>query len=171
MKIFDFSEKWRFRWFFDEKIAISRRRNDQFWLQRPDLESTLDSIMRLKTQKPDLRTFLWSKVAPESTEGEKSPTQVKCSIRFKSNNEFFMSIYGFLGSLWVVLMRSCENFRSFNFFHGFWLKIIWILMAADLVSHPEGVCTFFLWKYLILSRFLNLKTPTEDSRLHQCLDL
>ncbi len=38
-------------------------------------------------------------------------------------------------------------------------------MMADLLSLSEGAHTFFLWKFLILSHFLNLKTPTEDSRL------
>ncbi len=30
LKIFDFSEKCRFCWFFDKKVAISRRRKDIF---------------------------------------------------------------------------------------------------------------------------------------------
>jgi hypothetical protein len=42
--------------------------------------------------------------AQESTEGEKSPTWVKCSIRKKSNIEILMTIYGFMGSYWLVLM-------------------------------------------------------------------
>jgi hypothetical protein len=42
-------------------------------------------------------------------------------------------------------------------------------MMADLVSHFEGVHTSFLWKFLILSHFLNLKTPTDDFRLRHCL--
>jgi hypothetical protein len=35
------------------------------------------------------------------------------------------------------------------------------LMAADLDLQIGRVQTFFLWKYLILSQFLILKTPTE----------
>ncbi len=42
-------------------------------------------------------------------------------------------------------------------------------MMTDLVSLFEGVRTFFLWKFLILSHFLNLKTITDDSRLRHCL--
>ncbi len=55
-------------------------------------------------------------MAPESTEGEKLPTWVKCSMNKKSNIKILMSIYGLMGSYWVVLMRSCEKFRTFNFF-------------------------------------------------------
>ncbi len=40
-------------------------------------------------------------VAPKLTEGEKSPTWVKCLIRRKSNLEILMSIYGLNG--WLVL--------------------------------------------------------------------
>jgi hypothetical protein len=36
---------------------------------------------------------------------------------------------------------------------------------ADLDLQIGWVQTFFLWKYLILSHFLILKTPTEDSIL------
>jgi hypothetical protein len=38
-------------------------------------------------------------------------------------------------------------------------------MMADLDLQIGWVQTFFLWKYLILSHFLILKTPTEDSIL------
>ncbi len=62
-------------------------------------------------------------MAPESTEGEKSPTWVKCSVRKKSNIEILMTIYGFVDSYWSVLMGSCEKFRTFNLFHCFWLEI------------------------------------------------
>ncbi len=51
-----------------------------------------------KWSKQDLRTIKWSTEAPESTEGEKSSTWIKCSIRRKSNREILMSIYGFMGS-------------------------------------------------------------------------
>ncbi len=67
-------------------------------------------------------------------------------------------------------MRSYEKCRTFNFFHCFWLEIERNLVMADLVSLFEGVCTFFLWKYLILLHFLNLKTPTDDSRLRHGRD-
>jgi hypothetical protein len=59
--------------------------------------------------------------SPESTEGEKSPTWVNCSVRKKSNIEILMTIFGFLESYWLFLMGSCEKFRTFNFFHCFWL--------------------------------------------------
>jgi hypothetical protein len=36
---------------------------------------------------------------------------------------------------------------------------------ADFVLQMGCAHTYFLWKFLILSHFLNLKTPTEDSRL------
>ncbi len=36
---------------------------------------------------------------------------------------------------------------------------------ADLDLQIGWVQTFFLWKYLILSNFFNLKTPTKDSIL------
>jgi hypothetical protein len=67
-------------------------------------------------------------------------------------------------------LGSYEKCRTFNFFHCFWLKIERNLVMADLVSLFEGMCTFFLWKYLILLHFLNLKTPTEDSRLRHGRD-
>ncbi len=71
-------------------------------------------------------------VAPELTEGEKSPTWVKCSVRKKSNIKVLMTIYGFMGSYWLVLMGSCEKFRTINFFHCFWLEIDRILMMTTL---------------------------------------
>ncbi len=61
--------------------------------------------------------------SPESNEGEKSPTWVKCLIRKKSNIEVLMIIYGLMGSYyWLVLMGSCEKFRNFIFFIVFGLK-------------------------------------------------
>jgi hypothetical protein len=45
-----------------------------------------------------------------------------------------MSIYGLMGSYWSVLVGSCEKFKTFNFFRGFWIEIDRNLMAADLVS-------------------------------------
>jgi hypothetical protein len=65
---------------------------------------------------------------------------------------------------WQLCLRSCKKFRTFNFFHCFWLALDRNLMMADLVSQIEGVRTFFLWNFLILSHFLNLKSSTEDSR-------
>ncbi len=62
-------------------------------------------------------------MAPESTEGEKSPTWVKCLVRKKSNIEILLAVYSFLGSYWLVLMRPCEKFWFFDFFHCFWLEI------------------------------------------------
>ncbi len=53
-----------------------------------------------------------------------------------------MNIYGFMGSYWLVLMVSCEKFRNFNFFRGFWLAIDKNLMMADLLLRIEGVRTF-----------------------------
>jgi hypothetical protein len=41
----------------------------------------------------------------------------------KSNIEILLAIYGVLGSYWLVLMASCEKFRTFKFFHCFWLEI------------------------------------------------
>ncbi len=67
-------------------------------------------------------------------------------------------------------MGSCEKFRNFKFFHGFWIEVIWIFMMADLVSQKKGACPFFLWKCLVSLHFLNLKTPIEDSRLRHCRD-
>ncbi len=67
-------------------------------------------------------------------------------------------------------MGSCEKFKTFNFFHCFWLEKDRNLVMADLVSHFEGMRTFFMWKYLILLHFLNLKTPIEDSRLRHGRD-
>ncbi len=110
-------------------------------------------------------------MAPESTEGEKSPTWVKCFIRRKSNIEVLMTIYGLMGSYWIVLIRLHEKFRtSIFFFYCFWLEIDRNSMMADIDSHFEGVRTFFLWKFPMLSHFLNLKTITDDSRLRHCLD-
>jgi hypothetical protein len=43
-------------------------------------------------------------------------------------------------------------------------------MVVDLVLQIERVQTFFLRKYLFLSQFSNLKTPTEDSRLRHRRD-
>jgi hypothetical protein len=94
--------------------------------------------------------------APESTEGEKSSTSVKCSINKKSNIEILMIIYGFMGSYWLVLMGSFKKFRTFNFFNCFWLEIDRNLMMADLVSQYEGAHISFLRKFLILLHFLNL---------------
>jgi hypothetical protein len=98
------------------------------------LERILNSTMRFIIEKHDLRTFLWSTMAPESTEGENSPTWVKCSIHKKSNSEILMTICSFMGSYWIVLMRLQEKYRTFNFFYCFWLEIDRILMMADLVS-------------------------------------
>jgi hypothetical protein len=41
-----------------------------------------------------------------------------------------MSIYGLMGSYWLVLMGSCERFSTLNFFHCFWLEIDRILMMV-----------------------------------------
>jgi hypothetical protein len=60
--------------------------------------------------------------APESTEGEKSSTWVKYSIRKKSNIEILMTIYGFMGSYWIVLLGLQEKIRNLNFFIVFGLK-------------------------------------------------
>jgi hypothetical protein len=62
-------------------------------------------------------------VAPESTEGEKSPTWVKCSIHKKSNIEILMIIYGFMGSYWLVLMGFQEKIKK-NFFFTFERNIL-----------------------------------------------
>ncbi len=56
---------------------------------------------------------IWS---PESTKDEKSPTWVKSSVRKKSNIEVLMTIHGFMGSYWLVLMGSCEKLRTFSLF-------------------------------------------------------
>ncbi len=45
------------------------------------------------------------------------------------------------------------------------MKYFWNLKMADLVLQIWWAQTLFLWKFLILSRFLNLKTPSEVSRL------
>ncbi len=111
---------------------------------------TLNSTMRLITQKYNLISFQWSTVAPESTEGEKSPTWVKCSVRKKSNIEILMTIYDLLGIQWLVLMGSREKFRTFNFFHYFWLEIDRNFNDDDLVSVFQGAPTFFLRKFFIL---------------------
>ncbi len=74
----------------------------------------------------------------------------------KSNIEVLMTIYGFMRSYWLVLMGSCEKFRTFDFFDCFWLEIDRILMMADLVSVFWGAPTFFLTKFPILLHFLNL---------------
>ncbi len=42
-------------------------------------------------------------------------------------------------------------------------------MMAHIDSLFEGVRTFFLWKFPMLSHFLILKTITDDSRLRHCL--
>ncbi len=46
-------------------------------------------------------------------------------------------------------------------FQLFRFEIMRILMEADLVLQIGWVPNFFLWKYLVLSQFLILKTPTE----------
>jgi hypothetical protein len=69
------------------------------FILRPDLERLLNSLKMFKTRKHDLRIIKWFTVAPESTEGEKSPTEVKCFIRRKSNLDILMTIYGF----WKVI--------------------------------------------------------------------
>ncbi len=45
-------------------------------------------------------------------------------------------------------MGSCEKFRNFKFFHGFWIEVIWNLMMVDLVLQKKGAWIFFLWKCL-----------------------
>jgi hypothetical protein len=45
-------------------------------------------------------------------------------------------------SYWLVLMLSCEKFRTFNLFRGFWLEIDRNSMMADLLSQIEGVRFF-----------------------------
>jgi hypothetical protein len=52
-----------------------------------------------------------------------------------------------------------------KFVSVFRIKLIRILISADLVLQPWWVQTFFLRKYLILLHFLILKTPIEDSIL------
>ncbi len=89
---------------------------------------------------------MWSKMAPKSTKGEKSPTWVKCSMNEKSNIEALMTIYGFMGSYWLVLMRSCEKFRTFIFFHCFWLEIDRNLMMVDLVESFLYHCIFLIFR-------------------------
>ncbi len=89
-------------------------------------------------------------MAPESTEGEKSPTWVKCFIRRKSNIEILLAIYDLMGSYWLVLIRLHEKFRTINFFHNFWLEIDRNSMMADIDSHSEGVLTFFCESFLCL---------------------
>jgi hypothetical protein len=60
--------------------------------------------------------------------------------------------------------------KNSELLNGFWIEVIWNLMMADLVSQKKDACTFFLWKWLVLLHFLNLKTPTEDSRLRHWRD-
>ncbi len=62
-------------------------------------------------------------------------------------------------------MVPYEKFRTSNFSHDFWLEYFWNLTMADFVLQMGCAHTCFLWKFLILSHFLNLKTPTENSRL------
>jgi hypothetical protein len=59
-----------------------------------------------------------------------------------------MAIYDLMGSYWIVLIRLHEKFRTFNFFHSFWLKIDRNSMMADIDSHSEGVLTFFCESFL-----------------------
>ncbi len=94
---------------------------------------------------------------------------LQCFTRRKSNIEILLAIYDLMGSYWIVLIRLNEKFRTINFFHSFWPKIHRNSMMADIDSHSEGVLTFFLWKFPMLSHFLNLKTITDDPRLRHCL--
>jgi hypothetical protein len=50
------------------------------------LSLLIDCTMMYRA-KYDLRTIKWSTVSPKSNEGEKSPNQVKCLERRKSNLE------------------------------------------------------------------------------------
>jgi hypothetical protein len=61
--------------------------------------------------------------ALESTEGEKSPTWVECLIRKKFNIEILMTIYGLMGSYWLVLMGLQEKIKDLIFLSLFWLEI------------------------------------------------
>jgi hypothetical protein len=63
----------------------------------------------------------------------------------------------------VCLIVYKQKTHEKKFLPIFWIEINRILMASDLVLQIGCVQTFFPWKYLILSHFLNLRTPTEDS--------
>ncbi len=76
--------------------------NSPISIPRQDLERILNFLKMFKRSNQDLRTIKWSTEAPKSTEGEKSPTWVKCSIRRNSNIEILMSIYVFMESQWFV---------------------------------------------------------------------
>jgi hypothetical protein len=65
----------------------------------------------------------------------------------------------------VCLNVSRQKTHEKKFVPVFRIEIIRILMATDFVLQIGWLQTFFLWKYLILSHFLILKTPTEDSIL------
>jgi hypothetical protein len=80
-----------FRW----KIGYISVQNSPILIPRPDLERILNFLKMFNRSEPDLRTIKWSMEAAESTEGEKSSTWVKCSIRRNSYIKFLMSIYGF----------------------------------------------------------------------------
>jgi hypothetical protein len=77
-------------------------------------------------------------------------------------------------SLWpyMVFWEAKGSFKRvhaknsrINFVPVFRIKLIRILISADLVLQPWWVQTFFLRKYLILLHFLILKAPIEDSIL------
>ncbi len=70
-----------FRW----KIGYISAYNWPIPIPRPDLERILKSLKMIKRSKQDLRIIKWSTEALKTTEGEKSQTWVKCSIRRNPN--------------------------------------------------------------------------------------
>ncbi len=92
--------------------------------------------------------------------------QLKSNVWFVENQylEILMSIYIFMGSCWLVSTCPFKKIAKKKIISAFRIEISWILMAADLASQIGWVQAFFLRKYLFLSQFLNLKTPTDDSR-------
>ncbi len=90
----------------------------------------------------------------------------KSNVRFVEN-QISRSLYPYMvfweakGSFKCV---HAKNWRK-KFVSVFRIKLMRILISADLVLQPGWVQTFFLRKYLILFHFLNLKTPIEDSIL------
>ncbi len=85
------------------------------------------------------------------------------SLKIKSRDRY--GHIWFFEKLRVRLNVSMQKTQENKFVSVFRIKLIRILISADLVLQPWWVQTFFLRKYLILLHFLILKIPIEDSIL------
>jgi hypothetical protein len=128
-------------------------------IPRPDLESSLDSTQRLITKKIQFDIIILVYGGPGVDRRWKISNfgQMFHSKKIKYRDPF--SHIWFIGKLMVSSNGIMWKIQDFQFFSLFLLEIDRNSMMADIDSHFEGVLTFFLWKFPILSHFLITPLP------------